>query len=134
VLAEPVNAQVYVDGLYVGVVDDLRRTVPGRALEAGAHRVELRADGYESSVRDVRIDAGETTLVRADLPRLAATSRSAPAAAAPAAPPRTFYVIPGCYAGDRRPQADRLPRGCQMSALRVIPPVGTRIDGRSSAR
>ena len=122
VLAEPVNAQVYVDGLYIGIVDDLRRTVPGRALDAGAHRVELRADGYDPSSRDVRIDPGETTLVRAAL-------TAAPPVAAPrpvaltAAAPRTFYVIPGCYAGDKRPQADRLPRGCQIAALRVIPPL-----------
>ena len=58
------TAQVYVDGLYVGVVDDLRRTVPGRPLDAGPHRVELRADGYAPSSRDIRIDPGEATSSR----------------------------------------------------------------------
>src|SRR5712691_7030753 len=43
---EPGIAQVYVDGFYVGVVDDFG--IRGRALdlEAGPHRVELRAAGY----------------------------------------------------------------------------------------
>ena len=53
----------------------------------------------------------------------------APPAAAPVAPtpmppvtpgPRkTFYVIPGCYAGDRPPHADRLPPGCDVSKTRI---------------
>jgi len=36
--------------------------------------------------------------------------------------PKTFYVIPRCYAGDRRPSADRLPAGCDIRLLRVIKP------------
>jgi hypothetical protein len=34
--------------------------------------------------------------------------------------PKTFYVIPRCYAGDRRPSADWLPAGCDIRRLRVI--------------
>jgi hypothetical protein len=37
-------------------------------------------------------------------------------------PPRTFYVIPGCYAGDRRPVAEQLPAGCDIARLRIVPP------------
>jgi hypothetical protein len=36
--------------------------------------------------------------------------------------PKTFYVIPRCYAGDRRPSADQLPAGCDIRKLRIIPP------------
>jgi hypothetical protein len=36
--------------------------------------------------------------------------------------PKTFYVIPGCYAGDRPPALEWLPRGCDTSNMRVIPP------------
>jgi len=36
--------------------------------------------------------------------------------------PKTFYVIPRCYAGDRRPSADWLPEGCDIRMLRVIEP------------
>jgi hypothetical protein len=34
---------------------------------------------------------------------------------------KTLYVIPRCYAGDKRPSADQLPAGCDLSLLRVIP-------------
>jgi hypothetical protein len=134
VLASPVSAQVYVDGLYIGIVDDLRRTIPGRSLDAGAHHVELRAEGYLPSTRDVRIDSGETTLVRATLSPVAPPPAAPNPVAAAAAAPRTFYVIPGCYAGDRRPQADRLPSGCRIAALRVVPPEINQTGGRAPAR
>ena len=35
---------------------------------------------------------------------------------------RTLYVIPGCYAGDVAPRADRLPAGCDAAELRIVPP------------
>lgn len=35
--------------------------------------------------------------------------------------PKTFYVIPGCYAGDTRPLPTSAP-SCDLSQLRVIPP------------
>ena len=37
-------------------------------------------------------------------------------------PPKTFYVIPGCYAGDRPPAPGWLRPGCDRSNMRVIPP------------
>jgi hypothetical protein len=36
--------------------------------------------------------------------------------------PKTFYVIPGCYAGDRRPDPESLAPGCSMTRLRVVEP------------
>ena len=36
--------------------------------------------------------------------------------------PKTFYVIPGCYAGDRRPEPESLAPGCSVSRLRIIRP------------
>jgi hypothetical protein len=48
----------------------------------------------------------------------------------PPAVPKTFYVIPGCYAGDRRPTSDRLPAGCDPRRLRVIPPVVATVSRR----
>jgi hypothetical protein len=41
----------------------------------------------------------------------------------PQATPKTFYVIPRCYAGDVRPRPEQLPAGCQIARLREIPPV-----------
>jgi len=37
-------------------------------------------------------------------------------------PPRTFYVIPRCYAGDKVPDREALPPGCDIRRLRTIPP------------
>jgi hypothetical protein len=49
-----------------------------------------------------------------------------PPAAPPVPPapgvPKTFYVIPGCYAGDKRPQPEWLAPGCDLSRVRVVPP------------
>jgi hypothetical protein len=39
-----------------------------------------------------------------------------------AGPPKTFYVIPGCYAGDRPPEPKSLKSDCSISRLRVVPP------------
>lgn len=35
--------------------------------------------------------------------------------------PDTFYVIPGCYAGNRPPIPERLPKGCDVARLRTTP-------------
>jgi PEGA domain len=112
---EPETARVYVDGLYVGVVSDFRRAP--RALDAGPHRVEIRADGFESQSVDVSIRANDTLSYRGTL------TRNEQRAALPPAAPKTFYVIPRCYAGDTRPRADQLPAGCRVGNLRTIPPV-----------
>jgi len=46
----------------------------------------------------------------------------APYVAGPAGRPKTFYIIPGCYAGDRRPEPESLAAGCSLASLRVVPP------------
>jgi hypothetical protein len=113
----PGTAQVFVDGLYVGAADDFSGS--GLILEAGPRRVELRADGYETVTFDVRIVPGEPVNYRKDLARMTAR----PEAPRIAAVPKTFYVVPGCYAGDTPPQADNLPRGCRVADVRTVPPV-----------
>ena len=35
--------------------------------------------------------------------------------------PKTLYVIPRCYAGDRLPDASQLPAGCRVDDVQVIP-------------
>lgn len=119
---QPGSAQVYIDGVYMGTADDFRRIIPGRSLEAGRHRLELRAPGYETVTEDIRIFPNETLTYQKELVR-AAPLRQPPAAAAAA--PRTFYVIPGCYAGDRPPRAARLPAKCDVAQVRTIPPIVT---------
>jgi hypothetical protein len=114
---QPDDAQVFVDGAYVGTVGDRRRG--DGTLTAGNHRIELRANGYRTRAFDVRITPGDTTTYREDLER---ETPPAPLAPVPVAAPRTMYVIPGCYAGDR-PPSRTLPHGCDRSKLRTIAPV-----------
>lgn len=64
---KPRDAQVYVDGYFSGVVDDFDGVFQKLRLPAGAHRIELRAEGYEPSTFDALIVAGETVTYRADL-------------------------------------------------------------------
>jgi hypothetical protein len=113
----PLSAQVFVDGYYRGVVEEFSGR--GLELDAGPHRIELRADGYETVTFDVRIDGSEAIdyakAMAPAAPETAATSRPAPA--------KQFYVIPGCYAGDKRPNAAQLPKGCRASNVRIVPPV-----------
>lgn len=54
-------------------------------------------------------------------PPLSLSPASPPAPSLPGKP-KTFYVIPGCYAGDRPPESGWLPAGCDISRLRVVPP------------
>ena len=112
----PESAQVFVDSFYVGTIADIesQRVL---ALPAGPHRIELRAPGYQTVTFDVRIDPNDTVVYRARLER----ERPAPAAARPTGSTR-MYVIPGCYAGNMAPRADRLPSGCDVKHVRVIDP------------
>jgi len=66
---EPSHGEVYVDGLYRGVVDDFDGVFQRLKLEAGAHRLEIRAAGYQTLVFDVLVTPGETTTYRGDLKR-----------------------------------------------------------------
>ena len=121
----PGSAQVYVDGFYTGTVADYQDR--GLWLESGPHRVELRGDGYQTESFDVRIDADRPVDYRRDLTKSSSTRSDAPRVAAN---PKTFYVIPGCYAGDTPPEKDRLPSGCSAKNLRTIPPVVSRLTRR----
>ena len=120
----PATTQVFVDGFYVGAVADFQDR--GLWLESGPRRIELRADGYQTETFDVRIDEERSTEYRRDLTRTSARS-DAPRVAAN---PKTFYVIPGCYAGDTPPQKNRLPDGCLTRNVRTIPPVVSRFTPR----
>ena len=66
----PRDAQVYVDGYYTGLVDDFDGAFQKLTLDAGPHRVEIRAPGHESVVFDVRIEPGETVQYKRDLTRI----------------------------------------------------------------
>jgi len=138
---QPGLAQVLVDGYYIGTVDDLRGLL---RLDAGPHRIELRAPGYRTTTFDMRVMGNDTVSYRSDLEAVASTAATtAPGQERPAqnqptqgqptqgqptqgppaqATPKTIYVIANCYAGDRPPVRSTLPASCRGAAVRAIPP------------
>jgi hypothetical protein len=113
---EPPAAQIYVDGFYVGTVDDFQRE--GVNLPAGRHWIDLRASGYEALTIPVNIAAGQAARYRGNL----TAARAQAAIAVPPRGPTIIYVIPGCYAGNTPPAESSLARGCDVARLHVLNP------------
>ncbi len=67
---KPKDAAVYVDGYYVGIVDDFDGLFQKLHMEAGPHRIEVRAPGYETLTLDVNVEADQTTTYRGELKKL----------------------------------------------------------------
>jgi len=67
---KPLNGQVYVDGYYVGEVDSFDGNFQRLQIEAGAHKVEIRADGFETVQFDVMVNPGETVIYKGDMKRI----------------------------------------------------------------
>jgi hypothetical protein len=67
---KPEFGQVYVDGYYVGEVDSFDGVFQKLPVEAGAHRVEIRAPGYETVQFEVMVIAGETVTYKGELKRV----------------------------------------------------------------
>ena len=66
----PSMAKVYIDGALVGVVDDFDGLRNHLEIEAGAHQLELRAEGYETYIADVTVDPGKTRTERITLKKV----------------------------------------------------------------
>jgi hypothetical protein len=107
--AQPKSAQVFVDGYYAGVPDDFAAALGGGVLDAGPHRIDISAPGYESLSFDTKIAPGQSVTYRGTLKKIAPP-------AAPAAP-STFYLIPGCYMGNVPPKDAHLPSTCDLSRV-----------------
>lgn len=69
-LIDPPTAQVFVDGVFVGTVEEAGSPLAGVRLEAGPHHIEFRAPGYEPLTVDVMIGADRTITYRAQMQRL----------------------------------------------------------------
>ena len=102
----PSFAQVYVDGYYAGTPDDFGPVRGGGLAEAGPHRLDISAPGYEPVAVDLMVAAGRTLTYRASLKALPPPSTI---------PPTTFYLIPGCYMGNIPPKDAHLPATCDES-------------------
>lgn len=112
----PGSAQVFVDGLYSGTVDDVENR-RGLILPEGPHRLEIRGRGYEATTVDVRVIASDVVTYRTmlDLERQ-------PAAAPAAHGPTAIYVVPGCYMGNVPPRKERVAPGCDVKQARIVTP------------
>jgi hypothetical protein len=66
----PRDAQIYIDGFYVGVVDSYDGAFQKLGLEGGSHKVELKADGYEPLQFDVLVTPGETATYKGEMKRI----------------------------------------------------------------
>ena len=67
---KPENGQVYVDGYYVGDVDSFDGVFQRLTIEAGAHRVEIRAAGFQTVTFDVMVTPGETVTYKGEMKRI----------------------------------------------------------------
>lgn len=61
----PRDAQVFVDGYYVGIVDDFDGVFQHINLMPGAHRIEIRPNGEPPIAFDVNVQPGQTITYRA---------------------------------------------------------------------
>lgn len=120
-----VAGQVFVDGSYIGTLDDVGHEL---TLEAGKHRLEIRHPGFATLVLPVQIDDGRALVYRGVLqPEAAVPAPAAPAATPSAAMPppiarKPFYFIPGCYLGDVPPRDAGLPATCDQSRVVTFRP------------
>ncbi len=63
----PRDAQVLVDGYFVGTVDDFDGIFQKLNVDAGSHRIELRAPGFAPVEFEVMVTPGETITYRGDM-------------------------------------------------------------------
>jgi hypothetical protein len=67
---KPREAAVYVDGYYAGRVDDFDGIFQRLHMESGPHRIEVRLDGFEPLMFEVRIQPDRTITYKGDLKEL----------------------------------------------------------------
>jgi hypothetical protein len=67
ILDAPPDAEVYVDGYYVGIVDDFDGVSQHLELDPGPHRIEIRAPGFEPIAFEVAAAQGRTITYRAQM-------------------------------------------------------------------
>jgi hypothetical protein len=67
---KPRDAQVFVDGFYAGIVDDFDGIFQHLRAQAGPHRIEVKAEGYETLSFDVEIRPYQTIKYEGELQRL----------------------------------------------------------------
>jgi hypothetical protein len=67
---KPREAEVYVDGYFVGTVDEFDGLFQKLTLDGGGHRIEIRAAGHEVIQFEVLITPGETITYKGELKQI----------------------------------------------------------------
>jgi hypothetical protein len=67
---KPRDAQVYVDGYFVGVIDSFDGAFQKLGIDAGGHRIEIKAPGHQPISFDVLITPNETVTYKGELRRI----------------------------------------------------------------
>jgi PEGA domain len=111
----PSRAQVFVDGYFVGTLEDASSQI---MLEAGPRAIEIRAPGYRSLEFDVKVVADRSITYQGALERLDGVVKPAE----PPAAPSTIYFIPNCYLGNVPPRQAALPASCDIGKLSTYKP------------
>lgn len=112
----PADAEIFVDSFFVGTGSDIEAR-RGLTLEAGPHRIELRAADHETHTFDIRIPAYDVVTYRGVLEPLRPAAGPVRPPAASSAP---MYMIPNCYLGNIPPRASRLPKGCDIKQVQIL--------------
>ena len=100
------------------------RVVPERVPERAV--ASEPASRPAAGVTEPRLPAGDGAVGRmhaSDVVESPTVSAAPEPAASPVAAPAdsgTLYVIPGCYAGNVRPDAQRLPKGCDPARTTIV--------------
>lgn len=67
IVGAPRDAAVYIDGYYVGIVNDFDGVFQHLDLEPGPHQIEVRVAGFAPTVVDVNVRPGRTITYRPDI-------------------------------------------------------------------
>ena len=67
---KPREAEVYVDGYYVGIVDEFDGIFQRLHIDSGPHRIEVRAAGFETLTFDVRIAPDHSTTYQGEMKKI----------------------------------------------------------------
>jgi hypothetical protein len=104
VIAEPKDAEVYVDGFYAGTVHDFNDWFQGLPLPPGGHEIALYLERYRTTRDRLYLSPGQTVKLRRTLEPLPAGEASERPMVSPPVPPPPN----GSFMPPRTPRPPRL--------------------------
>ncbi len=112
---KPKQAQVYLDGYYVGIVDDFDGIFERLRFKPGDHELVLYLEGYETVKQNVRVGQRQEAKIKFQMTPLAAGQTAEPPPQPRPEPPQDAYANDQA-APPRRPAPQRAPAGGAVSA------------------